>query len=150
MEYRHILINHQLRLEYMDKMALYHPDVMIDVDESASSSQHFIQKYGWSPVNDPCIQHQFYILNKYYSVIAAYTTRGFIKWSIYEGTITSSEFCEFMDQVLRPYVRPFHIGIFDNASYHKTDESLEMIHNVLGGNFLLLMLVYSIILLINL
>ena len=114
-------------------MALLHPDVMIDVDESASSPQHFIQKYGWAPVNDPCVQHQFYILNKYYSVIAAYTTNGFIKWSIYEGTITSIEFCEFMDQVLRPYVRPFHIGIFDNASYHKTNESLQMIDNVFRG-----------------
>ncbi len=99
----------------------------------------FVEKYGWSEVGEKCYRTQFVIHNKHYSAIAAYTTRGFIAWEIFEGSVGAAEFMYFINHSVRPKLSAVSFAIIDNCAIHKTDEALECLENAFSG------LIYSIL-----
>jgi hypothetical protein len=78
MERRHILQSPEQRLNYFQRIANVHPSMIIDIDETASSPDQFLEKYGWAPKSEKCMKTQIRIGNKHYSTIAAYTIHGFL------------------------------------------------------------------------
>lgn len=80
------------RREYLEFMAFVNPSHIIDIDETASSPEQYIERHGWSPPARKCRKVVIAIGNKAYSVIAAYTIDGFLAWEIIEDTIAQHHF----------------------------------------------------------
>ena len=99
-ERRHILQDPVKRLEFMERIAHVDPFDSINLDESASSPDQFLQKYGWAPKGEDCIRMQIVIGTRHFSVIAAYTVIGFLCWDIFEGLYSAKEFCHFLQHTL--------------------------------------------------
>lgn len=133
-ERRHILLDHNLRYEYMERIAFIDPREIIDVDETASSPSQFLAKYGWAESGEKAKRMQFKIGSKHYSVVAAYTYCGFLCWEIIEGSFNSKKFMEFLNLRLSPYLNN-HCVLLDNASIHKTMGSLTTLNDITNGRY---------------
>jgi hypothetical protein len=134
MEHRHIRLDHVTRLEYFDRIAAYDPMHLIDIDETAGSAKEFQEKYGWSDVGEACVYTQFVIAGKHYNVIAAYTPFGFLCHEVYEGSVTSDDYSDFIKNKLKPRLTNEHFAIVDNCSIHKTDKAMAAMEEAFTGN----------------
>ncbi len=61
---------------------------------------------------------------------------GFIAWEIFEDTVTQKEFQHFITVTLAPLITGDSVGLFDNASIHKTVESFGVLDRTFPGGFL--------------
>jgi transposase len=134
-ERRHIGRSPHDRLAYLQRVAQYEHIHLIDIDETASSPDQFIERYGWSTRGNPCVHTQFVLGNRHFSSIAAYTPFGFLCWQIIEGG-DGGAFRGFLQDFLERYILDDHIAIIDNAKIHKTDESLAVLERVFGGRYI--------------
>ena len=55
------------RLAFMERVQDIKTNRWIDIDETASSAAHFLERYGWSPVGRDALRMQFKIGNKIYA-----------------------------------------------------------------------------------
>lgn len=78
MERRHIRQDPIRRLEFMEEMSRLSPDRIVDLDEMPASPDQFLERYGYAPIGKKSIKCQINIGNRHFSVIAAYTWRGFL------------------------------------------------------------------------
>ena len=67
--------------------------------KTASSPEECQEKYGFAIEGQKAMTTQLKIGNKSYSVIAAYSTRGFRYWKIVEGTTRAEKFQEFLSEL---------------------------------------------------
>jgi hypothetical protein len=79
-ERRHILLNHEARLNFLERVAFMNPCCIVDLDETASSAFQFYAKHGWAPSGEKVCRLKIRINNRHYSAIAAYTFCGFMCW----------------------------------------------------------------------
>lgn len=134
-EVRNMHANPQQQYEYLISIAPVDPMNLVDVDETLSTAEEFLQKYGWSPSGEPAYYQQIRINGRAYSTIAAYTPMGFLCWSIYEGSITSVEVVHFITTKLTACLSSSSFVIIDNATIHKITESMEGLEKVTAGRF---------------
>lgn len=70
-----------------------------------------------------------------FSVLAAYSTRGFLFWHIVEGPVTH----EIIEAVFQKYLEPFileqSVLILDNASIHWAPSTLLVTNRICRGRF---------------
>ncbi len=116
-------------------MSLLDPAIIIDIDESNASPEQFHSKFGWSSRGKKAIRLHFQVGSKHYS-IAAYAMFGFIAWEIFEGRVTQKEFQHFITVTLAPLITGDSVGLFDNASIHKTVESFGVLDRTFPEAFL--------------
>lgn len=131
----HRLQDHEKRLEYIERVAYADTDNLVDLDETAASPKEFLEKYGWSPVGDVSYRRQLKIGNKHYTVIAAYTTRGFLCWKVYEGSVTQEQWIDFLVTKVAEWIMPDSIALIDNATIHRTPNALHATENTFLGKF---------------
>ena len=112
-----------------------HEDFLIDIDEMSAGPKKFNKRMGRSVKGKRCYRRQIKIGTKYYCVIAAMGTKGFICWRIFEGTMKSDEFQKFLDETYELFHKEGHHGLFDNAKTHKTSEAIRRINMVFRGLF---------------
>ncbi len=115
-------------------MSLLDPAIIIDIDESNASPEQFHSKFGWSSRGKKAIRLHFQVGSKHYS-IAAYAMFGFIAWEIFEGTVTQKEFQHFITVTLAPLITGDSVGLYDNASIHKTVESFGVLDRTFPEGF---------------
>jgi hypothetical protein len=120
MERRHMRVDDLAGFEFMERMAMIDPSDLVDIDETASSPEAFLKKYGFAQTGDRAVTTQFVIGRKMYSTIAAATPFGFLCYEIFEGTITDEQFIHFIDKTVRPLLTTTSVCILDNAKYHRT------------------------------
>lgn len=135
MERCHILRSPTERLRYLESIAYVMPQLIVDLDETASSPDQFKDRYGWAPIGKKCIQTQIVINNVHYSAIAAYTIGGFLCWDVVEGSYTSQHFIAFLNNTLQPMLQSSQYLILDNVRVHKTDDALVALENVSRGKY---------------
>ncbi len=123
------------RMAFMNNMSLLDPAIIIDIDESNASPEQFHSKFGWSSRGKKAIRLHFQVGSKHYS-IAAYAMFGFIAWEIFEGTVTQKEFQHFITVTLAPLITGDSVGLYDNASIHKTVESFGVLDRTFPEGFL--------------
>lgn len=59
-----------------------------------------------------------------YNVIGAYTPLGWLAYAVFTGTVKADEFIYFINNFVKPYIANDHVCIIDNASIHRTAESV--------------------------
>ena len=105
------------------------------LDETKSNPESFLNKWGWSPRGEECLQEQIIIGTRSFSTIAAVTPLGFLCWSIYEFNISHVEYCDFIRDVLSPALNDQQVGIIDNATTHHHAESLDQMDICFQGKY---------------
>jgi transposase len=135
MSRKHYLCNDLDGAYFFERLSHINPINLIDIDETASSPESFLQKHGWSPEGEECKKVQFVIGSKSYSSIAALSPLGIIAWAIYDCTITHIEFNHFLSERLQPRIARESVVIIDNARTHKTQESRTLMENIFDGNY---------------
>lgn len=136
MERRNINIDHEERFNFLENIKFLHPSMIIDIDETASSPEQFYEKYGWSKVGEKCIRTQITIGTRHFTVVAAYSDRGFLCWDIIEGSYNSDTFIRFLRDTVYPMIIPGQCIIVDNASVHHTAEAEAALEQYSYGMFL--------------
>ena len=119
MERSHFLRNDLDGVDYLHRIQHIDPLDLIDIDETASSPQSFLDRYGWAPTGQECVKLQITIGSKSFSTIAALSPLGYLAWEIFEGSITHAEFSSFLTNNLRLPLTNTSFGILDNASIHR-------------------------------
>lgn len=129
------LINHTNRHAYHQKMKHIDPHSLVNFDETASSSKHLQEKFGYAKRGKRARQYLLFINGRHYTALAAYTTRGWLCYAVYEGAITHEHVENFFIQELGPRLRPNYITILDNSSLHHQFDCFNTIHQVTGGKY---------------
>lgn len=117
---------------HMNEMRTTHVDNIVSLDETAGSYEKRRPKYGRGP--GLVVVHEWNIDSRYFSAMAAMTTRGFIRWVIKEGIFTHEDVEEFVEH-LAQLITPNDCLLFDNASIHVVDSTLVVIDRVFNGNW---------------
>ena len=73
---------------------------MIFVDESAKNNHTTYRHFGWSVRGTRPIQRASFKWGKRYSLLLALTLDGIITYKIFEGSVTSDRFLEFLQDYL--------------------------------------------------
>jgi transposase len=105
------------------------------LDESAACERTGDRKYGWSPRGREAKVHTMFKRSKRWSILPAFTTKGYIAWIIHHGSIKQTIFNDFVRHHVLPLTTPAIDGgpnsvlCLDNASAHKSEELQEMCDN---------------------
>ena len=104
--------------------------------KTASSPEECQEKYGFAIEGQKAMTTQLKIGNKSYSVIAAYSTRGFRYWKIVEGTTHAEMLQEFLSELEEfVFVEENEYCILANCKIHKTLQSLARLMNVFNDRY---------------
>jgi transposase len=83
-----------------------------------------------------CYKTQLTIDGKTYSTIAACTPLGFLCWEIFDHTINSTSFGNFIEKTLHPFISPDRNWIvLDNASTHQEEKVRQKMEEFLYGRY---------------
>ena len=123
-------------MDYRELIAAIGIVQLLAVDETASSPDQFKDKYGYAIEGQKAMRTQFKIGSKHYSVMAAYSTRGFRHWKIKEGSCSGESFQVFLEELRdNNLVRDYEYLILNNCGIHKTFESFMLINKIFQGKY---------------
>ena len=124
------------RIEYMAEVSVFHPDMLIWIDETGSDRRNSIRKYGYSLRGMPAQVFQLRVGGKRISAIPVLTTRGIEDVYTSKETINGERFEEFLCQCVLPIIMPYDgvnprsVVVMDNASIHHLERVQDMITGV--------------------
>ena len=78
---------------------------------------------------------EFKIKSIQFSVVAAYSPRGFLTWRIFQGTVDHQSVMLFLRNDLQDMLGEGDVVIADNASVHKTEETIRELSTITAGNY---------------
>ena len=117
-------------------MIPYHEDEIVDIDGMVQNKDDFYQHYGWALGPEECTRMQIVLHNRTFSVMAAYSTQGFLCWEIYEETVTGSHVVRFLQKLENSQTLPPHAYmILDNASNQSTQDVKDEAERVFEGRY---------------
>lgn len=99
---------------------------LITVDEMGCVTG-MSRAYGYAPCGKRAVSYEPGGKGTRLSIIGALAVDGFLGGLEVEGTVNGDVFEVFVEQVLVPYLRPGHIVIWDNVSFHRRDSLRELI-----------------------
>ena len=132
------------RAEFMSKVSIYDPSMLVWLDESGCDKRHAIRKYGYSIRGIPVCDQRLLIRGTRYTTIPVVSTCGIHDVLITEGTMNGDRFAKFVKDVLLPHLMPFNginprsVVIMDNASIHHVEEVIDLIETQAGAQVMFL------------
>ena len=116
-----LALQQRRQFQYMAEVSMFHPDMLIWIDETGSERRNSMQKYGYSLGSTPAQVFQLHIGGKRISIL---TTRGIEDVYTSTETINGERFEEFLCQCLLPImpydgVNPRSVVVMDNATIHR-------------------------------
>lgn len=126
--------NPLLQDEYMIQISCFTADMMVFLDKSACNERTGDQRYGWAPIGAPCVSIVPYTRSERWSILPAYTTKGYIAWQVYQGSFNEERFNSFVKDEVLPLTTPFpgknSVIVLDNAKIHHNDVCLLSKRNI--------------------
>ena len=119
--------NDELRADFCAYMAtlVTNPAQLMFGDESAVDGRTSARRRGWAPIGMRCVQRTCFVRGKRYSLLPILTLDGLITWKIFEGSVTSEMFVEFLRECVVCSIT--HILVIF------TDIRVDTIHIALSG-----------------
>lgn len=122
--------NPLLRADFEEKMKSMPAHRVCCVDESASNQRTGWRKYGFSPINTPCKDQGNAKRSERWSVLPALTTNGYLDGAlIYQGSIDSKKFEDWIEFVVLPQLERGMFLVMDNAPTHCNDWLKDICYN---------------------
>lgn len=87
-----------LRAAFMNRIALEVPDpsMLMFGDESAVDQRATVRKRAWAPLGSRCVQKSCFVRGQRYSLLPILTIDGLVTFKVFEGSVTSERFVEFL------------------------------------------------------
>lgn len=121
--YRNTLRVKEVRMKFCDNIRSFYPEQLIFIDETHLDWSNLNRRYGWFTAQDDRIVPQQSSNRQSYSFIVAMSYHSVLttlfKETHYEG-VKENDFLVFLRR-LRPYIKHYHVLIFDNARIHRTE-----------------------------
>ncbi|PQE27952.1 transposase protein [Rutstroemia sp. NJR-2017a BBW] len=122
--------NEELRYAWLWMIQPFLMDYYVAVDESGNHERTGDRIYGYSKRGIPAAVERFLQRRLRISLLAAYTTKGFIATTTFQGTCNADLFESFMIDILLPLCNQFpaerSMVVVDNTSiYHANKEAIE-------------------------
>ena len=120
----------ELREQWIIKQYTMRADQVVFVDESANNERTGWRKYGWSPRGAPCYTDQPVKRSERWSILPCITIDGYLPGTlIFQGAVNAEMFMDWLAEVVLPQLRPGTILVMDNASIHRTEGMVELVHS---------------------
>jgi hypothetical protein len=119
---------------FFDKLAPFYsyPGQLLFLDETSKDARAAIRKYAWSARGTPAIVALPNSRGKRVSVLASFSSTGFLAWTTTNGTFDRNTFHEGFQKVVYPFLNPWplpnSILILDNAKIHMYKELEDAVH----------------------
>jgi transposase len=118
------------QLRYLDDMISIPAQCIVDIDGTVQNSEDFLSRYGWAMCGERCVRYEIVLNNITYAVMAAYTSKGFIYWEIYDTTVKGKDVAQFLRNLsMRPSIDTSSYLILDNAANQKSGEVLAVLNH---------------------
>lgn len=128
------------RSEYLEKIKEIDEDKLVYIDESGIDN-NISKDYGWSKRGQPIKAKKS---GKYYirtNIVAGLNENKSIAPLVFTGSCNTELFNAWIEQFLIKELKPDQVVIMDNASFHKSTKTRELIESV--GCILLYLPPYS-------
>ena len=116
------------RAQWRERLRGWRAEQLIFLDESAACERTGDRKYGWAPRGKEATVHSLFGRSKRWLILPAYTTDGYIAFTIYHGSITKDIFNAFVREEVLPKCTPYRDGgprsiiALDNAAIYMLEE----------------------------
>ena len=111
-----------LRRGYLAEMVGITAEQMVFIDESLFNETTGWRLTAWAPIGQEGRYYADRTCGRSWSLLAAYTTEGYLKWRVKEGYHNTASFYQWLIEELLPQCQPFpgpnSVIIMDNASIH--------------------------------
>jgi len=134
-DHRHMEQSEEEQLLYMQEIAPFDTNNLKDIDAMSMSPDQFKQYYGYAPKGDRAVRLQITLGTRSFSSICMMGVEAVEAVHIEEGIIEENVFSQFVLQHVRPVIIPGEIGLLDNATVHKTLQSLQALNTAFLGRF---------------
>ena len=114
------------RKQYQDKIEKISPENLVYIDESGIEMQSCKER-GWGEKSKKLIGKKS---GKYYqrtNIIAGYVNRKSMAPMLFNGSCNTELFEAWLEQCLIKELKPGQIVIMDNASFHKSQQTRDLI-----------------------
>lgn len=124
----------RLRFLYKNDVSVYHPDMLIFLDESGFDRRDGMRKYGYSLRGRPPISHKLMARGKHLSLMAFMSTTGILDCKITDDGVDGDAIYNFVERHLLPHLMPFDghnphsVLVMDNCAIHHVSSTVEMIY----------------------
>jgi hypothetical protein len=85
------------------------PDMLMFGDEAVKDERTSARRQGWLLQGTRCVQRKCFVRGQRYSIFPILTLDGIITYDIVEGTVTSDQFLQFLQELVVsafPFVFP--------------------------------------------
>lgn len=113
-------------------MGPYQHTRIVDVDETLSTVEEFLSKYGYAPRGEVAYRTQFCINGDHYSSVVAYTAIGVLTYRVKKGIFDAENFTDFSEKEVADAILPNMVGLVDNAAIHKTAGTRNAMERIFG------------------
>lgn len=121
--------NIKKREEYLENIKDIGKEKLVYIDESGID-MNICKDRGWAKIGKILIGKKS---GKYYermNIIAGYVNRESIAPMVFNGTCNSEIFNKWVEQFLIKELKVGQVVVMDNASFHKSQKTLELIESV--------------------
>ena len=125
-----------LRDAFMARCTLFIRDMFVWVDETGSDARDHVRKFGYAIRGMTPTSHRILARGKRVNAIAALSSTGVVVVDMVSGTVSGSEFFDFLRGTLIPNMMPFNgsnprsVIIMDNCSVHHVAEVSHLLYQV--------------------
>ena len=129
----------ELRANFMAKISVYDPSMLIWVDESGCDRRNSLRKRAYSVRGFTPRDHRLLVRGTRYSAIPVVSIEGVHDLCLFEGSVDGDKFTMFVENCLVPVLQPFNwvnphsVVIMDNAAIHHIDAVEDLIENQCGA-----------------
>ena len=112
----------------MAQCTLFKRDMFVWIDETGSDARDHIRKFGYALRGMTPTSHRLFARGQRVNAIAALASSGILALDLVTGTVSGSDFFDFLLMTLIPNMMPFNgtnphsIIIMDNCSVHHIAE----------------------------
>lgn len=118
--------NEKKRQEFLAEIETIDPEDLVFLDESGID-HFFYRRYARSPVGSRVYGEIPGARVSRTTLIAGYVVGGFIAPFRFKGYTNTNVFNQWVEECLIPDLRPGQVVVLDNASFHKSKRTVELI-----------------------
>jgi transposase len=117
--------NADLREFYLYRLSAFESYHLVYIDESGCDRRAGFRRTGWSPLGVTPVQSSPYRREQRHQILPAYAQDGIVLSRIFQGSINSNIFSDFIEQLLQhcgKWPEPKSVLVMDNASFHRSEK----------------------------
>lgn len=117
------------RAEYLEKLQDIPRDKRVYIDESGIDI-NLVKDRGWGKVGERLLGKKSGKRNKLTNIVAGYVNKRHIAPLIFKETCNTGIFNKWVEEELLQALKPGQVVIMDNAKFHKSNKTKELIEKV--------------------